>query len=143
MESIPFDKGAIVREVLHDDIEATIAVADIKPTPVVGAKHIVITIDEAKEGTDAINNRSGAFTFYVSNDGVNFIAYNMMIDNVTNANDKTLTRVASKTRNSLGTDILFFTPETLGGITHIKVVPTITDGAAPVGLFTVVATISF
>jgi len=139
MESIPFDKGAVIREVLHNAIEATIAIGSIKATPVVGAKAIAISITEA----GVVNNRSGAFTFFVSNDGTNFTAYNMIIDNSTNTNGQTLARVASKTRNSVGTDIVFFTPETLGGITHIKVVPTITDGASPVGTFTVTATISF
>ena len=60
-------------------------------------------------------------TIDVSNDGVNYVAYNMLMDNLINSNSQGFTRVASKVRNANGTDILWFTPETLGGITHFKV----------------------
>lgn len=38
---------------------------------------------------------SSAFAVEVSNDGTNWVTYNKLIDNVTNTNGQTLTRVAS------------------------------------------------
>lgn len=43
---------------------------------------------------------SSAFTVTVSVDGVNYYAYNKLIDNVTNTNSQTLTRVSGKTLSS-------------------------------------------
>jgi len=91
---------------------------------------------------DSINNRSGVLTITVSPDGSNFYAYNMLISNAANANSENLTRVDSKTRNTDGTDILWLSPETLGGFTHIKATITITDGDSPAGTFTVLAIIT-
>lgn len=47
-----------------------------------------------------ISSGNGVMTVLVSNDGTNFVAYNMLIDNVTNTNGQQLTRVASKTLSS-------------------------------------------
>jgi hypothetical protein len=69
--------------------------------------------------------------------GVTFHATNMLIDNVTNSNSETLTRVASKTRAAAGTDLLFLDPIVAQSITHIKTVLAITDTALPTGNFTV------
>ena len=123
---------------IHDEIEATVLLASCKAVPCIGAKSIMITLTEG--GT--VNARSGAFTFYISGDGTNFHAYNLMIDNVTNSNSQTLTRVATKTISTATTNILFFDPLALG-FAYFKVVPTITDGGAPTGNFTVVANITY
>lgn len=48
----------------------------------------------------SIASGNGVFTMDVSNDGINWVAYSMLIDNVTNTNGQTLTRVASKTLSS-------------------------------------------
>jgi len=82
-----------------------------------------------------VSNRSGVFTVTISNDGTNFYAYNMLISNATNTNGQTLTRVASVTRNTAGTDVVFITPETY--FAYIKVTVTLTDGETPTGNFTV------
>lgn len=109
--------------------------------PCAGAKRIGIEFTEG--GT--VNNRSGVLTITVSMDGgTNFRAYNMLIDNVDNANTETTpTHVANKTRASEGTDILWLDPATLGVITHIKALVTITDAGSPTGNFTVKATIAY
>jgi len=132
-------KGIVYNQLVHDAIEADVLVADAKAVLCAGAKAIMLTLTEA----GSVNNRSGVATVWVSNDGTNFCQYNMLIDNLANTNSQTLTRVSSKTRASAGTDVLFFDPMTLGGITHFKVQIDITDGASPVGTFTVKATVAY
>ena len=134
MDYHSYTKGVNIKKVLHSAIEAT-KTSDAIPCS--GAKAIMITLTEA--GT--VNNRSGVLTITISNDGENFYAYNMLIDNVANSNSQQLTRLASKTRAATGTDILFLDPKTLGAITHFKSKVTITDGGAPVGTFTVKSTV--
>jgi len=134
MSKIPYVPGAVEHIVAHDAIEATVLIAAVKPDLVAGAKAIAISLTEG--GT--VNNRSGVLTVFVSVDGgVTFHATNMLIDNVTNTNDQTLTRVASKTRNSAGTDLLFLDPIVAETITHIKTVLAVTDTGSPTGNFTV------
>ena len=132
-----YNHGIVYLPVLHNAITATTtSVAQL----CAGAKAIMIEFTEA--GT--VNNRSGILTITVSSDGGTvFNAYSMLIDNSTTANTETLTRVASKTRNSAGTDILWLDPQTLGGITHFKAVITKTDGASPTGSFSLKAAISY
>lgn len=68
-----------------------------------GAKKIGFILTEG--GT--VNNRSGVFTVTVSLDGgTTYHAYNMLISNAANTNAQNLTRVASVTRNSAGSDII-------------------------------------
>lgn len=115
--------------VAHNAITETttssaIAVAD--------AKKVTIELTEA----GSVNNRSGVLTITGSVDGTNFRAFNMLVDNVANTNGQTKTRVLSKTRAAAGTDILSLDLENFA-FTHIKAVVTITDGADPVGTFTV------
>jgi hypothetical protein len=115
--------------VQHNAIEAT---ATGEAINVVGAKRIGIEFTEG--GT--VLNRSGVLTVTGSVDGgQNFRAFNMLIDNVSNTNAQNLTRVASKTRNAAGTDVLGLDMNI--PLTHIKTVVTITDGATPTGNFTV------
>jgi hypothetical protein len=134
MSRIPYVAGIVEHIVAHDAIEATVLIADVKPILVAGAKTIAISLTEG--GT--VNNRSGVLTVFISVDGgVTFQATNMLIDNVTNTNAQTPTRVASKTRAAAGTDVLFLDPIVVGSITHIKTVLAITDTADPTGNFTV------
>ena len=134
---LTYSKGIIYTPTLLNAItEDTTSSAQL----VAGAKGIGIEFTEG--GT--VNNRSGVLTITVSMDGgTSFRAYNMLIDNLSNAITEGLTRVDSKTRNSAGTDILWMTPETLGGITHIKASIDVTDGASPTGNFTVKAIITY
>lgn len=106
---------------------------------VAGAKSVMIELI----GT-GITTRSAVLTITVSMDGgTTFRAYNMLIDNESNANTEHLTRIASITRNATGVDILWLTPETLAGITHIKATLIITDSGTPAGSFTVKAAIAY
>lgn len=107
--------------------------------PCAGAKKIGIVLTEG--GT--VNNRSGVLTITVSFDGTNFYAYSMLISNAANTNSQTLTRVASITRASAGTDICWMTPETLGPIVAIKCNLDITDGGSPTGNYTIKAIIHY
>jgi len=134
MSQIPYTSGAVEHIIAQDAIEETVLITDVKSILVAGAKAIAISLTEG--GT--VNNRSGVLTVFVSMDGgVTFHAINMLIDNVTNSNVQSLTRVASKTRASAGTDLLFLDPIVAQSITHIKTVVAITDAAAPTGTFTV------
>ncbi len=90
-------------------------------------------------------DRAGYVAITVSVDGgTNFRSYNMLIDNLTNTNEQALTRVASKalTAGSAQSAILWLTPETLAGITHIKAVFTKTTEGTK-GTFTVNAVITY
>lgn len=100
---------------------------------VAGARGVGIIFTEA--GT--VNNRQADLTITVSGDGTNFYAYSMLISNATNTNGQDFTRIATKNRAGAGTDILWLTPETLGGLTHLKVALDVTDGDTPTGNFTV------
>jgi hypothetical protein len=102
---------------VYDGISDTVATASEKVIECAGAKGISLSIT----ADDNSGSRAIKMEVDVSNDGTNYTTYNMLIDNVANDNSETLTRVASKTRNADGTDIVWFTPETLGGITHFKV----------------------
>ncbi len=102
---------------VYDGISDTVGTSSQKVIECAGAKGISLSMTAKDIGT----SRAMTLTIDVSNDGENYVAYNMLIDNVTNTNAQALTRVASKVRNANGTDILWFTPETLGGITHFKV----------------------
>jgi hypothetical protein len=51
---------------------------------------------------------NGVFTVEVSNDGTNFVAYNRLVDNLTNTNVQTDTRVGSVTLSSNTSKVYFF-----------------------------------
>ena len=97
-----------------------------------GAKKATLTFTEG--GT--VNNRSGVLSITASIDGTNFYAYNILIDNAANDNSQTITRVASKTRASAGTDILSLDLKSFT-LKAVKITCTITDGALPTGNFTI------
>jgi len=85
-------------------------------TECAGAKKIGFQITGA-----GITTRSAVFAVTVSFDGgTTFQTYNMLISNAANTNGQTLIRVASVTQAATGTTICWMTPETLGGITHIR-----------------------
>ena len=136
MDYHSYIKGVVKKKTMHSAIEAT---AVSEAVDCFGAKAVMISLTEA--GT--VLNRSGLLTITVSNDGENFHAYNMLLDNVANANSEQLTRVANKTRNAEGSDILFLTQETLGAITHFKATVTLTDGGTPTGNFTVKSSVCY
>jgi len=114
----------------HDAItaDATSGEVEIAETRGVG---IIFT----EAGT--VSNREADLTVTISGDGTNFYAYSMLISNATNTNAQGLVRVATQNRATAGTDILWLTPETLGGLTHLKVALDVTDGGTPTGNFTV------
>lgn len=134
MKNLSYIKGVAKKVIALDEIVET---TESDAVPCIGAKAIMLTLVEG--GT--VLNRSGELTITVSNDGEDFYDYNMLIDNVANSNAEQLTRVASKTRNSAGGDLLFFSKETLGAINYFKVKVTLTDGGTPTGNFTVNATV--
>ena len=104
-------------------IDAVTDTATSSAQLVAGAKGVGIEFYGTAVG--GTQDRAGNITITVSMDGgTTFRDYNMLIDNVTNTNAQTLTRVASKglTAGSAQSAILWMTPETLSGITHIKAV---------------------
>ena len=131
-----YTPGFIDKIVVHNGITAD-ATSDAEPC--FGAKSISLVFTEA--GT--VLNRSGVLTISISNDGVTYVDYSMLIDNVANANSEQLTRVASKTRAAAGSDILFFAPETVGAFAFFKVKIDITDTTTPTGNFSVVANVQY
>lgn len=133
-DSKPIQPNGNEQYTAHDEITAT---ATSTAIDISGAKAIAISLTEG--GT--VNNRSGVLSVTVSTDGSTFVTYNMIVDNIATTNSQTLTRVASKTRNSAGTDILFMDPITLGALRFMKVVVTITDGGTPTGNFTVLVNV--
>lgn len=133
MESYTYIKGDLRVFTALDSVTAT---ATSEAIDIAGAT--AVGIELIGEGTLA--NRSGELTVTVSNDGTNYRAYNMLIDNVANSNAQTLTRVASKTRDADGVDLLWLTPETLS-FQSLKATLTVTDGTSPTGDFTVKITV--
>ncbi|MFA5158505.1 MAG: hypothetical protein WC451_04970 [Patescibacteria group bacterium] len=139
-QHIPYTTGLVYLHIIHNAITENVAVDDAKAQLCAGAKAIALTITEA----GSVNNRSGVFVVSVSIDGgATFYTYAMLMSNVANSNAQTPIRVASLTRASAGTDVLFFDPATLGAITHFKVSVTITDTDSPAGTFTVKAAIKY
>ena len=102
-----------------------------------GAKAIKLVLTKA--ATDA--NLQATLTVTVSPDGTNFYAYNMILSNIANANTERLTRVASVVRLADGTDIMWFTPETLGAIQWFKVVLTMANAGS--GTFDVTSVVQY
>lgn len=77
--------------------------------------------------TADVTSGNGVFTVEVSADGVNWVAYNKLIDNIINSNAQNLTRVASKTLNSDTTVFVSLSPEDTFMFMRMKVDQT-TDG---------------
>lgn len=130
-ENQPFQKSD-VRVVTLAAVTADVNLASAEIIECIGARAIMLQMTAAD-----INNRQNDLTVYVSNDGETFEQYNMLLSNVTNTNGQNLTRVATLTQSANGSDVAWFTPETLGAITHIKLVSDITDTDSPAGTFTI------
>jgi len=115
-------------------INAVIDTATSSAQLVAGARGV--GIEFYSTAVDSIQDRVGNIKITVSMDGgTTFKDYNMLIDNVANTNAQNLTRVASKELTGVSSAILWMTPETLSGITHIKAVFTRTT-AGTNGTFT-------
>ena len=115
-------------------IDAVTDTATSSAQLVAGARGV--GIEFYSTAVDGIQDRVGNIKITVSMDGgTTFRDYNMLIDNVVNTNVQNLTRVASKELTGVSSAILWMTPETLSGITHIKVVFTRTT-AGTKGTFT-------
>jgi hypothetical protein len=99
------------------------------PIDITGAKKVSIFLNEADESVP-INNRQVDLTVQVSIDGTTFVGYNLLIQNLTNANNQDLTRVATINRATAGTDVLYMQDFTLKSM---KVLLDVTDGASPKG----------
>jgi len=75
-----------------------------------------------------ISAGNGAFTVEGTIDGTNWVALNTLIDNVTNTNAQTLTRVASKTLSSNSSVLVWL--DNLLGLKAIRAKVTVTtDGS--------------
>ena len=115
-------------------IDAVTDTATSSAQLVAGARGV--GIEFYSTAVDSIQDRVGNIKITVSMDGgTTFRDYNMLIDNVVNTNVQNLTRVASKELTGVSSAILWMTPETLSGITHIKAVFTRTT-AGTNGTFT-------
>ena len=136
MQHFTYSKGIVYCPTMLSAITAT---ATSVPQLVVGARSVMFSLTAA-----TITTRSTVLTITISNDnGVTYFPYSMLIENSANATANGLTRVASITRAATGSDIFWMTPETLGGITHIKATATITDTGTPAGTITVKANICY
>jgi len=135
-----YSKGIVYTPILLNAIGVSTSPLTVSSNAqlVAGAKAVAIEFTSA-----ATTTRSGVLTITVSMDGgTTYQAYSMLISNAANNATGTLTRVASITRATSGTDICWMTPETLGAITHIKATLVITD-STPVGTMTVRAVICY
>jgi len=130
----------------HDAITTT---ATSESIDVAGAKGVGIEFFSSLVA--AAQNRAGNVTITVSMDGgTTFRAYSMLISNIvadagagTAGEDIGFTRVASLalTAGSAQSGIVWMTPETLAGITHIKAVFTATT-TGTAGTFTAKVTVT-
>ena len=128
-------KSYISGIVYHPTVINAVTVTTTSATQLVaGARGV--GIEFYSTAVDGIQDRAGNIKITVSMDGgTTFRDYNMLIDNVVNTNVQNLTRVASKELTGISSVILWMTPETLSGITHIKAVFTRTT-AGTKGTFT-------
>lgn len=75
-------------------MNATSTSASSSPRVIGGAKSVTLQFTRG-DTTGQGNTGSTTFTVWVSVDGTNYVQYNKLIDNVTNTNSQTLTRVAT------------------------------------------------
>lgn len=85
---------------LHTPLNAVTATTTSSAVPITGAKRITWAFTRADHSSG-----SSAFDVTVSLDGSTFVAFNKLIDNVTNTNAQTKTRVASSTLSSNTTKV--------------------------------------
>ena len=112
-----YEKGIVYYPTVIDGVTDTTTSA---AQPVAGAKSIGIDFFSANEGSTM--DRVGTLTIEVSlDDGTTWRSYNMLIENSTNTNAQGLIRVSSKQISTAVENHLYWmTPETLGGITHVR-----------------------
>ena len=126
----------------HTMIDSTIKTATSDPQSIAGAKGVGITFFSKK--VDDTIDRKFTMTVLVSMDGgITYSDYKMLIPNVTNDNSETLARVDSSVIDSAEeANVLWFSPETLNGLTHFKVTLT-RDTEGTKGVFSVNAIITY
>lgn len=104
-------------------LSAVVATTTSAPFNVEGFKRIGLQLLAA-----SITSGNGVFTVEGTINGTNWVALNVLIDNVTNTNAQTLTRKASHTLSANGSALLFL--DELVGLKAIRVVVTrTTDGS--------------
>lgn len=84
-----------MRQISQKFLDAVTATTTSEAFSLEGVKKLTLQFIRADHSAG-----SSAFAVTVSNDGVNYVTYNKLIDNVTNTNAQTLTRVASCTLSS-------------------------------------------
>jgi len=94
----------------RDNITTTVTLLDaVTATTTSAAVEVAGATNISLQGVRADHSSgSTAWSVTVSNDGTNYVAYNLLIDNVTNTNGQQLTRVASKSLGANGSVILGF-----------------------------------
>lgn len=98
MPSGQITPGSYERKTLLNAVTATTTSEEIV---IAGAKKVTFAFKRADHVAG-----STTFTVEVSLDGVNYVAYNKLISNVTNTNAQTLTRVASIALSSNTTSLV-------------------------------------
>lgn len=84
-----------MRQVSLKPISGATASTTSDPISLEGASKVTLQFTRADHSAG-----SSAFAVTVSNDGINYVTYNKLIDNVTNTNAQTPTRVAGATLSS-------------------------------------------
>jgi len=138
-EYLTYTPGVVEIWTAHDAITTTATSGAID---VAGAKGVGIELFSTAVGET--QDRAGNVTITASMDGgTTFRAYSMLISNAVNSNAQDLTRVASLalTAGSAQSGIVWMTPETIVGLTHIKAVFTATT-AGNAGTFTAKVTVT-
>lgn len=86
---------------LYTPLNGVTATTTSSQIPVAGARKITLFLTRANHGSG-----SSKFEVQVSGDDDTFVAFNKLVDNVTNTNAQNLTRVASVTLSSNTTSIV-------------------------------------
>lgn len=135
ISTISYNPGHVDVKTIHSAITASVANTAAVSYPCAGAKAIMLSITG-----ESIAGRTGTLTFEGSIDGTTFVAYNVLIDNVVEADTKTIARIASKARTADGTDLIIVDPAFLGALRRFRIPFAIAGGS---GNFTVKASICY
>lgn len=134
MENITYSPGKVTSRNLLTEATATSAYTANKSEVVAGAKRIAVQFI----GDSDVSDRSAVLKLYGTLDGTNWFQINVLVSNLANAITENLTRVASVTRNSTGSDLITVDPIIVGALREIKADIAVTDSSVPAGTFTVV-----
>lgn len=93
-----FSTNAVMVDASSVDITANTILADVSMRTKMSLQFVA----------SGVSSGNGVFTVEVSNDGINWVAYNRLTTNVTNTNAQNDTRVASITLSSNTSSIVFF-----------------------------------